>query len=97
MKNNLIYSHNHFKFFENIILKKRYEIIEIIKEQITLNKINEGYSFLGDEYVFLKRDAECLSFPRAINFKKFHNKHYKLAFKYNWNSLKVSKKNTMDI
>jgi hypothetical protein len=39
MKNNLIYSHNHFKFFENIILKKRYEIIEIIKEQINLNKI----------------------------------------------------------
>ena len=62
------------------------------KTLYTLNKINEGYSFLGDEYVFLKRDAECLSFPRAINFKKFHNKHYKLAFKYNWNSLKVSKK-----
>ena len=40
MKNNVIYSHNHFKFFENIILKKRYEIIEIIKEQINLNKIN---------------------------------------------------------
>jgi len=39
MKNNVIYSHNHFKFFENIILKKRYEIIEIIKEQINLNKI----------------------------------------------------------
>jgi ABC-type sugar transport system ATPase subunit len=41
MKNNVIYSHNHFKFFENIILKKRYEIIEIIKEQINLNKIND--------------------------------------------------------
>jgi ABC-type sugar transport system ATPase subunit len=40
MKNNVIYSHNHFKFFENIILKKRHEIIEIIKEQINLNKIN---------------------------------------------------------
>ena len=40
MKNNVIYSHNHFKFFENIILKKRYEIIDIIKEKITLNKIN---------------------------------------------------------
>ena len=41
MKNNLIYSHNHFKFFENILLKKRYEIIDTIKEQITLNKIND--------------------------------------------------------
>jgi hypothetical protein len=41
MKNNVIYSHNHFKFFENIILKKRYEIIEIIKEQINLNRIND--------------------------------------------------------
>ena len=41
MKNNVIYSHNHFKFFENIIKKKRYEIIDIIKKQITLNKIND--------------------------------------------------------
>ena len=41
MKNNVIYSHNHFKFFENIILKKRHEIIEIIKEQINLNKIKD--------------------------------------------------------
>ena len=41
MKNNVIYSHNHFKFFENIILKKRYEIINIIKDQIALNKIND--------------------------------------------------------
>ena len=41
MKNNTIYSHNHFKFFENIIQKKRYEIIEIINKQINLNKIND--------------------------------------------------------
>ena len=41
MKNNLIYSHNHFKFIENIVLKKRYEIIDIIKKQIALNKIND--------------------------------------------------------
>ena len=41
MKNNIIYSENHFKFFENIILKKRLEIIDIINEQISLNNINE--------------------------------------------------------
>ena len=41
MKNNIIYSENHFKFFENIILKKRLEIIDIINEQILLNNINE--------------------------------------------------------
>ena len=41
MKNKVIYSHNHFKFIENIVLKKRYEIIDIIKKQIALNKIND--------------------------------------------------------
>ena len=41
MKNKVIYSHNHFKCIENIVLKKRYEIIDIIKKQIVLNKIND--------------------------------------------------------
>ena len=40
MKNNVIYSQNHLKFFENIIIKKRYEIIDIVNEQIILNKID---------------------------------------------------------
>jgi hypothetical protein len=62
------------------------------KTLYTLNKINEGYSFLGDEYVFLDKNAKCLSFPRSVNFKKFHKKHYKLAFTYNWNSLKIFSK-----
>ena len=52
-----------------------------------LNKIIKGYSFLGDEYIFINKDAQCLSFPRPVNFKKFHKKHYILAFKHNWKSL----------
>tara|TARA_Y100000389_G_C17264244_1_gene414603 strand:+ start:53 stop:724 length:672 start_codon:yes stop_codon:yes gene_type:complete len=41
MNNNLIYSQNHFKLFEKIITKKRLEIVNIINEQIILNKIND--------------------------------------------------------
>ena len=41
MKNNFIYSQNHFKFFDNIITKKRLEIIDIINEQIILNNVND--------------------------------------------------------
>ena len=62
------------------------------KTLYTLNKIKEGYSFLGDEYIFLNKYGECLSFPRAVNFKKFHNSHYKLASNYKWNSLKMIEK-----
>lgn len=62
------------------------------KTLYTLNKIKQGYSFLGDEYILLNKNGDCLSFPRAVNFKKFHNKHYKLAFNYKWNSLKISEK-----
>ena len=39
MENNYIYSQNHFKIFDKIITKKRYEIIDIINEQINLSKI----------------------------------------------------------
>ena len=62
------------------------------KTLFTLNKLKEGYSFLGDEYVFINKNAECLSFPRALNFKKFHKNHYKIAFKYKWSSLNISEK-----
>ena len=62
------------------------------KTLYTLNKTKEGYSFLGDEYILINRNAECLSFPRALNFNKFHKNHYKIAFKYKWNSLKISEK-----
>lgn len=51
-----------------------------------LDKIAQKYSFLSDEYIFINKDAKCLSFPRAINFKRFHNNHYKFAFNYFWNN-----------
>ena len=45
-----------------------------------LKKINEGYSFLSDEYIFVNKDANCLSFPRPVNFKFYHKTS--TAFKY---------------
>jgi hypothetical protein len=39
MENNNIYSQNHFKFFDKIITKKRFEIIDIINDQIFNNNI----------------------------------------------------------
>jgi len=53
-----------------------------------LDKIKEGYSFLGDEYILLNDKGICSSFPRPINFKKFHQNHYHEAFYYKWKSLR---------
>ena len=41
MNNNLIYSKNHFKIFDDLLLKKRLEMIQIINDQIELHKIND--------------------------------------------------------
>ena len=41
MQNKKIYSSNHFKFFDKIIIKKRLEIVDIINNQIALNNIND--------------------------------------------------------
>ena len=62
------------------------------KTLYALNKIREGYSFLGDEYIFLKNKAECLSYPRPVNFKKFHHNHYHIAYNYWFRSLKKTEK-----
>ena len=40
MQNKKIYSINHFKIFDKIILKKRLEIVDLINKQIALNDIN---------------------------------------------------------
>ena len=40
-KKNLIYAHNHFKFFDGIVLKKRMEIVKIIQYQINKFKIKD--------------------------------------------------------
>ena len=62
------------------------------KTFFVLKKINEGYSFLSDEYIFVNKDANCLSFPRPVNFKFYHKNFYKKAFKYYWNNLKFLSK-----
>ena len=41
MQNNKIYSSNHLKIFDKIIIKKRLEIVDIINSQITQNNIND--------------------------------------------------------
>ena len=41
MQNNKIYSSNHLKIFDKIIIKKRLEIVDIINNQIALNNIND--------------------------------------------------------
>ena len=41
MKNNKIYSNNHLKIFDEIVTKKRLEIVDIINEQIVLNNIQD--------------------------------------------------------
>ena len=41
MKNNKIYSNNHLKIFDEVVTKKRLEIVDIINEQIVLNNIQD--------------------------------------------------------
>ena len=41
MNNDLIYSKNHLKIFDNLLLKKRLEIIEIVNDLIKLNQLND--------------------------------------------------------
>ena len=41
MQNKKIYSSNHFRIFDKIIVKKRLEIVDIINNQIALNNIND--------------------------------------------------------
>ena len=40
-KKNLIYAHNHFSFFDKIVLKKRLEMVKIIQHQINILKIRD--------------------------------------------------------
>jgi len=62
------------------------------KTSEVLNGVAKGSDFLGDEYIFVNENGECLSFPRCINFNKYHGKHYELAFKINWKNLSLLKK-----
>ena len=57
-----------------------------------LKKINYGYDFLGDEYVFINNSKKCLAYPRKVNFKKYHEPYYKLAFTRYWHSINFNEK-----